>query len=41
MGIGFTIDTPVRVAHLGISSVISLVDDMLMEKMQERFTAGR
>ncbi|MBK7174335.1 MAG: hypothetical protein IPH84_14135 [Bacteroidales bacterium] len=35
MGIGFTIDTPVRVAHLGISSVISLVDDMLMEKMRE------
>lgn len=35
MGIGFTIDTPVRVAPLGISSVISLVDDMLMEKMRE------
>jgi hypothetical protein len=35
MGIGFTIDTPVRVAHLGISSVISLVDDILIEKMRE------
>lgn len=35
MGIGYTIDTPVRVAHFGISSVISLVDDMLMEKMRE------
>lgn len=35
MGIGFTIDTPARVAPLGISSVISLVDDMLMEKMRE------
>ncbi|MCO5264726.1 MAG: hypothetical protein M9948_02400 [Lentimicrobium sp.] len=35
MGIGFTIDTPARVATLGISSVISLVDDMLMEKMRE------
>lgn len=34
MGIGFTIDTPVKVAHLGIDSVISLVDDMLMEKMR-------
>jgi hypothetical protein len=35
MGIGYTIDTPAKVAHLGISSVISLVDDMLMEKMRE------
>jgi len=35
MGIGFTIDTPAKVAPLGISSVISLVDDMLMEKMRE------
>jgi hypothetical protein len=34
MGIGYTIDTPVKVAHYGISSVISLVDDMLMEKMR-------
>ena len=35
MGIGFTIDTPVKVAQYGISSVISLVDDLLMEKMRE------
>ncbi len=35
MGIGFTIDTPVKVAHYGISSVISLVDDGLIEKMRE------
>lgn len=35
MGIGFTVDTPVKVAHLGISSVISLVDDMLIEKMRK------
>ncbi len=35
MGIGFTVDTPVKVAHLGISSVISLLDDMLIEKMRE------
>ncbi|MCX6231412.1 MAG: hypothetical protein NTZ33_07705 [Bacteroidetes bacterium] len=34
MGIGYTIDTPVKVAHLGISSVISLLDDMLIEKMR-------
>jgi hypothetical protein len=35
MGIGFTIDTPVKVAQFGISSVISLVDDSLMERMRE------
>ncbi len=34
MGIGFTIDTPIKVAPYGISSAISLVDDMLMEKMR-------
>lgn len=35
MGIGYTIDTPARVAHYGISSAISLVDDILVEKMRE------
>jgi hypothetical protein len=35
MGTGYTIDTPVKVAHLGISSVISIVDDFLIEKMRE------
>jgi hypothetical protein len=35
MGIGFTVDTPARVAHYGISSAISLVDDILVEKMRE------
>ncbi len=35
MGTGFTVDTPVKVAHLGISSAISLSDDFLMEKMRE------
>ena len=35
MGIGFTIDTPIKVAQFGISSVISLVDDSLMERMRE------
>ena len=35
MGIGFTIDTPVKVSKYGISSVLSLVDDMLMEKIRE------
>jgi len=35
MGIGFTIDTPAKVAHLGIDSVVSLVDDELIEKMRK------
>jgi len=35
MGIAFTIDTPIKVAHYGISSVMSLVDDELIEQMRE------
>ena len=35
MGIGFTIDTPLKVAQYGINSVISLVDDILIEKMRK------
>jgi hypothetical protein len=35
MGIGYTIDTPLKVAQYGISSVISLVDDILIERMRE------
>ncbi len=37
MGTGFTIDTPIKVAHLGIHSVISLVDDVLVEKMRRHY----
>ncbi len=35
MGTGFSIDTPLRVAKYGISSVISLVDDVLIEQMRK------
>lgn len=34
MGIGFTADTPLKVARYGISSVISLVDDVLLEQLR-------
>lgn len=34
MGTGFTIDTPLKVARFGISSVVSLVDDILIEQMR-------
>ncbi len=40
MGTGFTIDTPLHVAKFGISSVISLVDDVLIEQMR-KFHAER
>ena len=35
MGTGFSIDTPIKVARYGISSVISLVDDTLIEQMRQ------
>ena len=35
MGTGFTIDTPLRIAQYGISSVISLTDDTLIEQMRK------
>ena len=38
MGVGFTVDAPVKVAQYGISSVISLGDDTLIEKMRELYS---
>lgn len=35
MGTGFMIDAPLRTAKYGISSVISLVDDVLIEQMRK------
>lgn len=37
MGIAFTIDTPVKVARFGISSVISIVEDRLVEMMRKHY----
>lgn len=37
MGIGFTIDTPIKLAHYGINSVISMGDDRLLERMREYY----
>src|SRR3989338_6455072 len=39
MGIGFTVDTPVKVAQYGISSVLSAGDDMLLERLREFYSA--
>jgi len=37
MGTGFTIDSPLRVAKYGISSTISLVDDVLIEQIRKYY----
>src|SRR3954467_8015582 len=39
MGTGFTIDTPIRVARFGISSVVSLVDDLLVDRIRKHYAA--
>lgn len=38
LGLGFSIDTPLKVARYGISSVVSIVDDELAERMREFHT---
>lgn len=35
MGLAFTMDTPIKVAKFGISSVVSIIEDQLIEKMRE------
>ena len=37
MGLAFTIDTPIKVARFGISSVISIVEDNLIEMMRRHY----
>jgi hypothetical protein len=37
MGIGFTIDAPLKVSQYGIDSVISLVDDILLERLRKMY----
>ncbi len=37
MGIGFSVDTPLKVSQFGIDSVISLVDDILLEKLRKMY----
>jgi hypothetical protein len=34
MGLAFTIDTPIKVAPMGINSVVSIMDDELIEQMR-------
>ncbi len=37
MGTSFTIDTPLKVARYGISSVVSIMDDLLAENMRKYY----
>ena len=39
MGTGHSVDTPIRMAPFGINSVISLVDDVLLEKIRRHYCA--
>ncbi len=38
MGLSYTIDSPIKVAHLGISSVISIIEHNMIEKMREHYS---
>jgi len=38
MGIGFTLDSPLKVSQYGIDSVISLLDDILLEKLRKKYS---
>ena len=37
MGTGFTVDSPLRVARYGISSVISIADDTMLEDLRRQY----
>src|SRR5690606_2641306 len=37
MGLSFTVDTPVKVARFGISSVVSIIEDKLIEMMRRHY----
>ncbi|MBL7836300.1 MAG: hypothetical protein JNM67_02180, partial [Bacteroidetes bacterium] len=38
MGLGFTIDTPFKLSHLGINSAVSVMEDDLLEKMRAHYS---
>lgn len=41
LGLGYSIDTPIKVAKYGISSVASIVDDELIERMRMHYARQR
>ncbi|HEY4797767.1 MAG TPA: hypothetical protein VII99_01710 [Bacteroidia bacterium] len=38
MGLSYTVDTPVKVARFGISSVVSIIEDNLLEEMRKFYS---
>ena len=38
LGLGYSVDTPIKVSHFGISSVASIVDDEMIERMRKYHT---
>ena len=38
MGTGYTVNTPLRVAQYGISSVVSIIDDVLLENLRNLYS---
>lgn len=38
MGLAYTIDSPIRVAQFGISSVVSIIDDEIVERMRDFYS---
>jgi hypothetical protein len=39
MGLAFTIESPIKVARFGISSVISIIEDQLLEDLRKHYSA--
>jgi hypothetical protein len=37
LGLGYSVDTPIKVSRFGISSVASIVDDELIERMRKKY----
>ncbi|MBN1446619.1 MAG: hypothetical protein JXA28_01710 [Bacteroidetes bacterium] len=41
LGVGYSVDTPLKVAKYGISSVMSIVDDALLERLRAHYLGQR
>ena len=41
MGLAYTVDSPVKVARFGIASVVSIIEDNLIERMREHYYRQR
>jgi hypothetical protein len=41
LGLAYSVDTPVKIARYGISSVVSIVDDKLVERMRQFYIEKR